>query len=194
MAVGSGDIGSGGAVAITAGSSSASSVDSEKFNQLQKDFDSIKAYSPQDATTNPSLIFKAAKMSQYAKLVDDAVAYGKGDLETVMVRGICWDLWCGRPARCPLNWFFFCKDKLAVNFGAEITKIVPGYVSTEVDARLSFDTDATVAKARRIIELYKEVGIDKSRILVKIAATVSADWIVICCVLWSFHRITIGES
>lgn len=62
-------------------------------------------------------------------------------------------------------------DKLAVNFGAEITKIVPGYVSTEVDARLSFDTDATVAKARRIIELYKEVGIDKSRILVKIAAT-----------------------
>ena len=60
-----------------------------------------------------------------------------------------------------------------MNFGAEITKIVPGYVSTEVDARLSFDTDATVAKARRIIELYKEVGIDKSRILVKIAATVS---------------------
>lgn len=64
------------------------------------------------------------------------------------------------------------QDKLAVNFGAEITKIVPGYVSTEVDARLSFDTEATLAKARRIIELYKEVGIDKSRILVKIAATV----------------------
>ena len=62
---------------------------------------------------------------------------------------------------------------MAVNFGAEITKIVPGYVSTEVDARLSFDTEATVAKARRIIELYKEVGIDKSRILVKIASTVS---------------------
>ena len=63
------------------------------------------------------------------------------------------------------------QDKLAVNFGAEITKIVPGYVSTEVDARLSFDTEATIAKARKIIELYKEVGIDKSRILVKIAAT-----------------------
>jgi transaldolase len=63
---------------------------------------------------------------------------------------------------------------LAVNFGAEITKIVPGYVSTEVDARLSFDTEATIEKARRIIELYKEVGIDKSRILVKIAATVSS--------------------
>lgn len=110
------------------------------------DVDAIKRLKPQDATTNPSLIYKAATMSQYAKLVDDAVAYGKGDLATVM-------------------------DKLAVNFGAEITKIVPGYVSTEVDARLSFDTDATLAKARRIIELYKEVGIDKSRILVKIAAT-----------------------
>jgi transaldolase len=67
------------------------------------------------------------------------------------------------------------QDKLAVNFGTEITKIVPGYVSTEVDARLSFDTEATLEKARRIIELYKEVGIDKSRILVKIAATVSTD-------------------
>ena len=63
------------------------------------------------------------------------------------------------------------KDKLAVNFGVEITKIVPGYVSTEVDARLSFDTEATIAKARKIIELYKEAGIDKSRILIKIAAT-----------------------
>ncbi|CAB9504423.1 Transaldolase B [Seminavis robusta] len=110
------------------------------------DVEAIKRLKPQDATTNPSLIYKAATMSQYAKLVDDAVAYGKGDVATVM-------------------------DKLAVNFGAEITKIVPGYVSTEVDARLSFDTDATLEKARRIIELYKEVGIDKSRILVKIAAT-----------------------
>ena len=60
---------------------------------------------------------------------------------------------------------------MAVNFGTEISKIVPGYVSTEVDARLSFDTKATIAKARKIIELYKEVGIDKSRILIKIAAT-----------------------
>ena len=59
-------------------------------------------------------------------------------------------------------------DKLSVNFGAEITKIVPGYVSTEVDARLSFDTEATVQRARRIIEIYREVGIDKSRILIKV--------------------------
>ena len=69
------------------------------------------------------------------------------------------------------NAFYTQQDKLAVNFGAEITKIVPGYVSTEVDARLSFDTDATVAKARKIIAMYKEMGIDKSRILIKIAST-----------------------
>mmetsp|Transcript_28086 Transcript_28086/g.52308 ORF Transcript_28086/g.52308 Transcript_28086/m.52308 type:complete len:327 (-) Transcript_28086:364-1344(-) len=110
------------------------------------DIEAIGKYKPQDATTNPSLIYKAATMPEYAKLVDDAVEYGKGDVEVIM-------------------------DKLAVNFGAEITKIVPGYVSTEVDARLSFDTDATVEKARRIIELYKEAGIDKSRILIKIAST-----------------------
>jgi len=85
-------------------------------------------------------------MEEYSSLVDDAIGYGKGDLSTIM-------------------------DKLAVNFGTEITKIVPGYVSTEVDARLSFDKEATIAKARKIIEMYKEVGIDKSRILIKIAAT-----------------------
>eukprot|EP00980_Cylindrotheca_fusiformis_P019350 scaffold6638_cov127-Cylindrotheca_fusiformis.AAC.34 len=110
------------------------------------DVDEVKRLKPQDATTNPSLIYKAAGMERYSKLIDEAVSYGKGDLGLVM-------------------------DKVAVNFGAEITKIVPGYVSTEVDARLSFDTEATIAKARKIIELYEEMGIDKSRILIKIAAT-----------------------
>merc|ERR1711976_918510 len=110
------------------------------------DIASIEQYKPTDATTNPSLIYKAAVMPEYNELVEDAIAYGKGDVETTM-------------------------DKLAVNFGAEITKIVPGYVSTEVDARLSFDTDATVAKARKIIAMYQEMGIDKSRILIKIAST-----------------------
>ena len=66
---------------------------------------------------------------------------------------------------------FILKDKLSVNFGEKLTKIVPGFVSTEVDARLSFDTEATIRKAKQIIELYKEVGVDKSRILIKIAAT-----------------------
>lgn len=110
------------------------------------DIEAIRKFKPQDATTNPSLIYKAATMPEYSKLVDDAINYGKGDVATIM-------------------------DKLAVNFGVEITKIVPGYVSTEVDARLSFDTDATVAKARRLIELYAAAGVDKSRILIKIAAT-----------------------
>mmetsp|Transcript_25662 Transcript_25662/g.46467 ORF Transcript_25662/g.46467 Transcript_25662/m.46467 type:complete len:330 (-) Transcript_25662:159-1148(-) len=110
------------------------------------EIEAIAKFKPVDATTNPSLIYKAALLTEYAHLVDGAVAYGKGNVPTIM-------------------------DKLAVNFGAEITKIVPGYVSTEVDARLSFDTEGTIAKARRIIELYKEVGIDKSRILIKIAAT-----------------------
>eukprot|EP00525_Craspedostauros_australis_P002483 CAMPEP_0198135078 /NCGR_PEP_ID=MMETSP1442-20131203/60401_1 /TAXON_ID= /ORGANISM="Craspedostauros australis, Strain CCMP3328" /LENGTH=313 /DNA_ID=CAMNT_0043796239 /DNA_START=705 /DNA_END=1646 /DNA_ORIENTATION=- len=110
------------------------------------DVDAIKKIKPQDATTNPSLIYKAAGMEQYDKLITDAVEYAKGDLGLAM-------------------------DKVAVNFGIEISKIVPGYVSTEVDARLSFDKEATLAKARKIIELYKEAGIDKSRILIKIAAT-----------------------
>jgi len=110
------------------------------------DVDAIKRLKPQDATTNPSLIYKAAGMPQYAKLIDDAIAYGKGDLAVIM-------------------------DKLAVNFGVEITKIVPGYVSTEVDARLSFDTEGSIEKARSLINMYKEAGVDKSRILIKVAAT-----------------------
>lgn len=110
------------------------------------DINSIEKFQPVDATTNPSLIYKAATMDAYQKLVDDAVAYGNGNVTDIM-------------------------DKLAVNFGCEISKIVPGYVSTEVDARLSFDKEATLAKARKIIGLYKEAGIDKSRILIKIAST-----------------------
>lgn len=110
------------------------------------DIEAIRKFKPQDATTNPSLIFKAATMPAYSNLVDTAVKNGKGNLEAVM-------------------------DELAVLFGVEITKIVPGYVSTEVDARLSFDSKATIAKARSIIALYKAKGVDKSRILIKIAAT-----------------------
>jgi transaldolase len=110
------------------------------------DINTIQKFTPQDATTNPSLLYKAAVMEEYAHLVDDAITYGKGSMEDIM-------------------------DKLAVNFGVEITKIVPGYVSTEVDARLSFDTEATIAKAKKLIGLYKDAGVDKSRILIKVAAT-----------------------
>jgi|UniRef100_K3WK76 transaldolase len=119
------------------------------------DFDSIAKYKPQDATTNPSLLYKAATMEQYAHLVDDAVAYGKG-----------LDASISESERLG-----YIIDKLSVNFGLEILKIVPGYVSTEVDARLSFDKEATIARAHRIIEMYKKAGISKDRILVKIAST-----------------------
>ncbi|KAI8361835.1 transaldolase [Choanephora cucurbitarum] len=117
------------------------------------DFETIAEYKPQDATTNPSLILSASQKPEYAKLIDEAVAYGKkkgGSLDE------------------QVNWAF---DRLLINFGKEILKIVPGRVSTEVDARLSFDKDATVQKAIRLIELYKEEGIDKERVLIKIAST-----------------------
>jgi transaldolase len=115
------------------------------------DIDSIQAYQPEDATTNPSLIFAAAQMPQYKALVDEAIAYGK----TANAE----------------NWTAEAMDKLAVNFGIELSKHVPGRVSTEVDARLSFDTDATVAKAKKFIQMYADAGVGKERILIKIAAT-----------------------
>jgi len=117
------------------------------------DFESIAVYQPQDATTNPSLILAAANKPQYAKLIDVAIAYAKekgGDLETQA------DL---------------ALDRLLVEFGKEILKIIPGRVSTEVDARLSFDKKATKAKAHELLALYKTLGIDKDRILIKIAST-----------------------
>ena len=112
----------------------------------------IAAFEPQDATTNPSLIFKAAGLPEYQHLVHDAVAYTSSISD-------------------PKERLDVTMDKLAVNFGAEISKIVPGWVSTEVDARLSFDTAATVARARRIIRMYDEIGVSKNRILIKIAST-----------------------
>jgi len=117
------------------------------------DFESIKAYQPTDSTTNPSLIYAAAQMEQYQHLIDDAVEYGKGK---------------GGDQTSQLN---AAMDKLCVNFGNEILKIVPRFVSTEVHARLSFDTEATVQKARDIIALYESTGTSKDRILIKIAST-----------------------
>jgi len=111
------------------------------------DFASIRQYAPQDATTNPSLILKAASMPEYAWLVDKAIAEGKGS-------GLAGTI-----------------DRLLVLFGCEILNIVPGRVSTEVDARLSFDTAGTIAKARELIALYAQAGIARERILIKIAST-----------------------
>jgi transaldolase len=117
------------------------------------DINSIKKFSPQDATTNPSLILKAASMPEYSALVSSAVEYARSSSSQ------------------PEEQLELAMDQLAVNFGVEISKIVPGYVSTEVDARLSFDTQATVARARRIISMYAAKGVDKSRILIKVAST-----------------------
>jgi len=117
------------------------------------DFNLIQKYKPQDSTTNPSLIFTASQLPQYKNLAEEAIAYGKTH---------------GKDLQQKVE---IALDKLAVNFGLEILKIVPGRVSTEVDARLSFDTEATVKKAKQLIALYKEAGIEKERILIKIAST-----------------------
>ena len=117
------------------------------------DIDAIRQYKPEDATTNPSLILSAAALPQYAALIDEAITYGK------------------QQSQDKAQQLVDAEDKLAVNIGLEILKLVPGRVSTEVDARLSYDTEATVAKARKLIALYEAAGINKNRILIKIAST-----------------------
>ena len=117
------------------------------------DIEAIKKYQPQDATTNPSLILSASALPQYVPLIDDAVAYAKSK------------------SADKTQQLIDAEDKLAVNIGLEILKIVPGRISTEVDARLSYDTQATVEKARKLIALYNEAGIRNDRILIKIAST-----------------------
>ncbi len=117
------------------------------------DFESIKAFAPQDATTNPSLIFSAVKMDQYAPLLDQAIADAKAK---------------GASGDCLLP---VVMNELLVAFGLEILKIVPGRVSTEVDARLSFDKEGTLKIARELIALYEEKGISRDRVLIKIAST-----------------------
>ena len=111
------------------------------------DFHQLGAFQPQDATTNPSLILKAVQMADYAPLLRDTLAqFRERPMDEIV-------------------------DRLLVRFGCEILSIIPGRVSTEVDARLSFDTEATVARAERLIELYQAHGVPVNRVLVKIAAT-----------------------
>jgi len=117
------------------------------------DINAIKKYTPEDSTTNPSLLLKAAQMEQYAYLVEEAISWGKkqGGSEAVKINNII--------------------DKLAVNFGLELLKIVPGRVSTEVDATLSFKTEASISKGQQLISLYEAAGISRERVLIKLAAT-----------------------
>ncbi|HOI87825.1 MAG TPA: transaldolase [Lentimicrobium sp.] len=117
------------------------------------DFESIEAYRPVDATTNPSLIYASAKEEKYRHLAAKAAKEA---------RALSSD---------PTERMSLCLDRVAVNFGLEILKIVPGRVSTEVDARLSFDVAGTIAKARTLIRLYEAAGIGRERILIKVAAT-----------------------
>ncbi|MFL0803208.1 MAG: transaldolase [Agarilytica sp.] len=127
---------------------------SNKLEQLKQyssvvadtgDIEAIKRYQPIDATTNPSLLYKAAQMEQYSGLVDSAIQSTDSVADA--------------------------SDQLAVAIGSEILKIVPGRISTEVDARLSFDTNASVEKAKKLIGLYEAAGYGKERILIKLAST-----------------------
>jgi len=117
------------------------------------DFETLAAYTPQDATTNPSLILKALQKEEYASVLDDAIAATKDS---------------GATGEAQID---LVIDHLLVGFGQKILEIVPGRVSTEVDARLSFDLDASVAKARELIDLYESKGTSRERILIKLAST-----------------------
>ena len=117
------------------------------------DIEAIKKYSPVDATTNPSLLLKAAGIPEYASMIESSITWAKeqsNDADQQVIDA---------------------ADKLAVLIGKEIVGVIPGRISTEVDARLSFSTEATVAKAHKLIALYEEEGISKDRILIKIAST-----------------------
>ncbi|MBU2897519.1 transaldolase [Vibrio hepatarius] len=135
---------------------------SNKLEQLRKlttvvadtgEIDAIKKYQPEDATTNPSLILKAAQIEEYAPLINASIDYAKSQSsdKTQQVQDTC--------------------DMLAVNIGKEILKTIPGRISTEVDARLSYDTQGSVAKARQLVKMYNDAGITNDRILIKLAST-----------------------
>ncbi len=118
------------------------------------DIDSIQKFSPDDCTTNPSLIFKAVQSNKYKKLFDEVLANSKSRKFNQLNAQVD-----------------YIADQLAIAFGIELTKIVPGYVSTEVDSDLSFNTEATVEKAKQIINSYEQSGVPRNRILIKIAGT-----------------------
>ena len=118
------------------------------------DIDSIQKFNPDDCTTNPSLIFKAVQSNKYRKLVDEVISNSKS-----------------RKFSQTEDQVNYIADQLTIAFGIELTKIVPGYVSTEVDSDLSFNTEATVEKAKQIINSYEQSGVPKNRILIKIAGT-----------------------
>ncbi|HGJ5860691.1 MAG TPA: transaldolase [Arsenophonus nasoniae] len=135
---------------------------SDKLTSLRKittvvadtgDISAIKLYKPEDATTNPSLILNAAQIQEYQPLMDEAIK------------------WAREQSNSRAQQIIDACDKLAVNIGLEILQLIPGRISTEVDARLSYDSDACIKKARRIIKLYNSAGVKNDRILIKLAST-----------------------
>lgn len=137
-------------------------MDKNKLQQLKElttivsdtgEFEEIKKYRPTDATTNPSLIFAASSKPEYQFLIEEAIQWGK------------------KQAKNPKEALDQIFDKVFVNFGLEILKVIPGRVSTEVDARLSFDVEGSIKKAHHLISLYEKAGIDRKRILIKLAST-----------------------
>lgn len=133
-----------------------------KLEQLRKltvvvadtgEIEAIKKYQPEDATTNPSLILKAAQIAEYAPLIEQAIDYAK-TLSNDKIQQIQ-----------------YACDMLAVNIGKEILQIIPGRISTEVDARLSYSTEGSIAKARQLLKMYNDAGIANDRILIKLAST-----------------------
>ena len=135
---------------------------SNKLAQLRKlttvvadtgDIEAIRKYQPEDATTNPSLILKAAQIAEYAPLIDQAIEYAKGQSQDKNQQ------------------LLDAGDMLAVSIGKEILSTIPGRISTEVDARLSYDTEGSITKARKLIKMYNDAGISNDRILIKLAST-----------------------
>ncbi len=133
-----------------------------KLNQLREmtavvadtgDINAIRQFTPLDATTNPSLLLKAAQQAEYQPLIDEAIA------------------WAAQQGGSSSEQTALCVDRIATKIGNEILQIVPGRISTEVDARLSFDTNATLERARRIMELYAQMGVGPERVLIKVAST-----------------------
>ena len=128
----------------------------KKFTTIVADtgeFEEIKKFQPTDATTNPSLILAAASLPEYQHLIDEAISYAKNkNLTKEEEKSLI-------------------MDRIFVNFGLEILKIVPGRVSTEVDARLSFDVEGSLKKAKRFIEMYEKAGIPRERVLIKLSST-----------------------
>lgn len=160
-------------------------LDNTELQQLKKhslvvadtgEFNLIQKYKPEDSTTNPTLILQASEKPEFQNLIKKSIQFGIKNFDVYLVKGKKKKdpkpaVWAELQEEDKLHLIDLIFDHLAVSFGCEILKIVPGFVSTEVDAKLSFDKKATIDRAKRLIQLYKNEGVDTNRILIKIAST-----------------------